>query len=308
MKVLVTGGAGYLGTELVRLLSHRSDLEEVVVYDNLSRRQHSLFLAGTLGPVPVRVAIADLLDTRSLKRELERVDFVVHLAASVTTPFADVGFHALEQVNHWGTAELGYLLEEHPVQGLVYVSSCSVYGDQDGVIELGAPVQPDSAYALSKYRGERMLERLQGRMPVAVVRCGNVYGYSEAMRFDAVINRFVFDAHFRGRIQVHGSGEQRRAFVPVDKAVGALARLVRPALTADCYHLVERNLAIGEVAVALRELDPDVEMIFTEQDMRRRSLQVAPDPRLLDGPDNPLEGFVDQLRAFQQQLAFRPVR
>lgn len=308
MKVLVTGGAGYLGTELVRALSARPDLTEIVVYDNLSRRQHGLFLTGALGPVPVRVVIADILDTRTLKRELARVDFVVHLAAIVTTPFADGEFHGVEQVNHWGTAELGYLLEEQPVGGLLYVSSCSVYGDRDEVVQLGDPVQPDSAYALSKFRGERMLERLTGRMPVTVVRCANVYGYSEAMRFDAVINRFVFDAHFRGRVQVHGSGEQHRAFVPVDRAVAALDGLVRADPPAQVFHLVERNLAIGQVAVALRELDPDLEMIFTEQDMRRRSLQVAPDPRLLDGPADPLEGFADQLRAFRDRLAFQPAR
>ncbi len=308
MRVLLTGGAGYLGAELTRALCARGDVSEVVIYDNLSRRNHNLFIGARLPDTPVRVVIADILDTRRLRAELARVDRVVHLAARVSTPFADADYHGLEQVNHWGTAELGYLLEEQPLDGLIYVSSCSVYGDRDHRVGPDDVPQPDSAYALSKLRGERMLERLAGRMPVTVVRCANVYGFSEAMRFDAVVNRFLFDAHFAGRLQVHGSGEQHRAFIHIDHATEALARLVADDAPVGTFNLVERNLSIGEIALAVQAVYPDLEMIFTEQDMRRRDLRVAPDPRLFAGAEGDRAGFEDQLRAFRDHFAFAPRR
>ena len=304
MRVLVTGGAGYLGTELVGALCRRDDISEVVIYDNLSRRNRNLFIGTALADKPVRVVIADLLDTRRLRRELAQVDYVVHLAARVSTPFADADYHGLDQVNHWGTAELGYLLEERPCKGLLYVSSCSIYGDQDDVVDATTEPRPDSAYALSKYRGERMLGRLEGRMPVTVVRCGNVYGYSESMRFDAVVNSFVFAGHFTGRIHVHGSGEQHRAFVHIDHVTKVLSALVSEAPPVGTFNLVERNLPIGEVGRQLQQLIPGLEMIFTEQDMRRRDLRVAPDPRVFAGAPSDLDGFLDQLQAFRDKLAF----
>ncbi len=308
MRVLVTGGAGYLGTELVAELCRRDDVSEVVVYDNLSRRNHNLFIGARLPQKPVRVVIADILDTRRLRRELAAVDWVVHLAARVSTPFADADYHGLEQVNHWGTAELGYLLEEAPRAGLLYVSSASVYGDRDQPVGHEDDPAPDTAYALSKLRGERMLERLAGRMPVTVVRCANVYGYSESMRFDAVVNRFLFDAHFSGRIHVHGSGEQRRSFVHVDNAVAVLSRLVAPGAPQGTHDLVERSLAVGAIAQVVAQVYPDLEMIFTEQDMRRRNLVLRRDPRIWPGAADDQADLVDQLEAFRERFAFQPRR
>ena len=110
MKLLVTGGAGYLGTELVRALAARPEIEEVVVYDNLARRNHNLFLAERLLSKPIRFVQGDILDTRTLEKLVADADAIAHLAARVSTPFADQDFHGMDQVNHWGTAELAYLL------------------------------------------------------------------------------------------------------------------------------------------------------------------------------------------------------
>jgi UDP-glucose 4-epimerase len=304
MRVLVTGGAGYLGTELVGLLAHQPGVEEVVVYDNLSRKNHNLFISETLAGGPISFVPGDVLDSRRLGRALDGIDIVFHLAARVTTPFGHEDPHGLEQVNHWGTAELSYLLEAGSVKRVVYTSSTSVYGASQEAVGVHLDPKPQTFYGQSKLRGERMLERLADRMDVCLVRCGNVYGYSKSMRFDAVINRFMFEAQFLGRITIEGSGEQKRAFVPVDLCSRALVDFGMGKVGAGTWDLVDKNLSVADIASAIQGLHPDLEMIFVQQDMDRRNLEVASDPRLAGRwPSRSLDV---ELAEFQKHFAFQP--
>lgn len=116
MHVLITGGAGYLGTELVELCASDPQISTITVYDNLSHGRHGLFTGAKLTGAEIHFVRRELLDTRSLRAAVKNVDVVVHLAAKVSTPFASGDPHAFEQVNHWGTAELSYALEESTVK------------------------------------------------------------------------------------------------------------------------------------------------------------------------------------------------
>lgn len=306
MRVLVTGGAGYVGTALVDALAQKEEVEDVVVYDNLSRSNPNLFLSERLPSDKIHFVRGDILDSRRLKRELQGIDVVYHLAARVSTPFADADFHGLDQVNHWGSAELGYLLEENPVERLVYLSSTSVYGASDKPVDLGSVPNPKTAYGISKYRGEQMLARLADRMPVHLVRCANVYGYNKSMRFDAVINRFMFDAQFSGRLTVHGSGQQTRAFIHIDNLVRILMACGLEGALPGVSNLVERQASVQEIAETLSQIYPGIELLYIQQDMRLRNLNVEPDPRLaeLDLVDDlPL---LEQLKTFRKRFAFEP--
>ncbi len=306
MKVLITGGAGYLGTELVGALAAEEEVSKIVIYDNLSRPNHNLFLGRGLPEKPIRFVQGDILDTRTLGKLVADSDVVVHLAARVTTPFADADFHGLDQVNHWGTAELAYLLREHPGKRLLYVSSASVYGASESLLDHDSVPQPKTAYGVSKWRGEQALAAAGPETDCVILRCANVYGYSRSMRFEAVINRYLFDAQFNRRLTVHGSGEQHRAFVHVENAVRVFTAVVLGGVPAGTYHLVERNMTILQVAQAVGEVYPDLELLFIEQDMRLRNLLLGPDPRLEAMELFESGDFVDQLRAFAGRFSFAP--
>lgn len=277
MKILVTGGAGYIGNSLVKQLAMQADVEQVIIYDNLSRGNINIFCGPRIpGAEKVHFVQGELLDSRKLRNHLNGIDVVYHLAAKVTTPFANTDGHMHEQVNHWGTAELVYAVEESHVKRLVYTSSTSVYGSSPEEISEQAMPKPGTLYGISKLRGEEHVQRLQQKIDTYILRLGNVYGYNRSMRFDAVINRFMFDAHYKGRIKIDGNGEQYRAFLHIDRLAPLLTNMRKAAVPAGIYAVVDRNLQVLDLVDALKELYPELEYIFTNQHLQLAQLRVNP--------------------------------
>ncbi|GEO02695.1 UDP-glucose 4-epimerase [Adhaeribacter aerolatus] len=307
MKILITGGAGYIGTELTHQLLQDPAVTEIIIYDNLSRKNFNLFLGhNKLPDQRIKFVLGDILDSYKLRKVIAEVDVVYHLAAKVLTTFSNDDPHMFEQVNHWGSAELSYALENSKVQKVVYLSSSSVYGASEEQIEEDTPPQPRTYYGISKHNGEKMISRLSDRMQTYVIRCGNVYGYNRSLRFDAVINKFMFDAHFTNRITVQGSGLQQRAFVHIDKVGRDLANLININLTPGVFNLVDKNLSIMDVADAVKDIYPNLEMLFILQDRKSRTLFINPNNKLSAVSVYPAVSLTDELQDFSKQFTFRP--
>jgi len=275
MNVLVTGGAGYIGTELINLLTSNSAVDKVIIYDNLSRQNYNLFLGLKLHyHKKIHFVKGELLDSRSLRKVLKGVDVVYHLGAKVTTPFDSSDSHAFEQVNHWGTAELVYAIEESTVRRFIYTSSTGVYGSADEEVDEESAVAPQTFYAISKLRGEEHVRRLMGKIETYVLRCGNVYGYSKSMRFDSVINKFVFEANFNKMVTVQGDGKQSRTFIHVDQLSGALNTLLTANVPGGTYNLVDKTIRVFDIVDELKQLIPQLEFIFINQHLKLHQLHV----------------------------------
>jgi len=306
MKVLITGGAGYIGTELVRALVSDKQIKEVVIYDNISKGHYNFFLGKDYHEKQkIRAVQGDILDTRQLKKEMKEADVVIHLAAIVTTPFANTDPHFFEQVNHWGTAEVVYCAEESDLSKFIYVSSTSVYGANDQMADEDTVPAPSTFYGISKLRGEEHVSRLSEHKNAITIRCGNVYGYSKSMRFDAVINRFMFDANFNNRIQINGNGKQSRAFIHVDYLCKTLTEIVTKEVKSGIYNLVDKNLQILDLVDVLKEIYPSLEFLFTNQHMNLRELKVSPESRLYDQIDRfDSTEIKDHLEEFKGRFAF----
>ncbi len=281
MNILITGGAGYIGNELVFDLIKDPKVEKVIIYDNLSRKNYNLFLDQRTEHTKIKFVKGELLDSRRLRQVLQGVDVVYHLAAIVSTPLATENSHLFEQINHWGTAELVYALEESNVSKVIYLSTTSVYGASEKMIDINTVPDPKTFYGSSKLRGEEHIKRLFDKMDTYIIRCGNVYGYSPSVRFDAVINRFMFEANYIGRIQITGNGKQKRAFIHVDKVVNLLSNLLRKELPSGIYNFSDQNLAIQSIAELIREIYNGLEMIFVNQHLVMREIKVKPDDRIM---------------------------
>lgn len=305
MKVLITGGAGYVGYALVRQLMFAPEISEIIIYDNLSRRNYAFFDHQKFSEKPLRFVHGDILDGRKLNQTLKGVSVVYHLAAKVTTPFADMDAHSFDQINHWGTAQVVYAAEQEEVQHLIYLSSASVYGDSEEAVNEGSSLNPKSYYGIAKLAGEEQVLRLRNKMKIHVVRSGNVYGYNPAYRIDAVINRFIFEAHFEGRVSVQGSGEQQRSFIHVDKLATALRQLLNASVASGTYDLAEHNFSINDILLSVKVLYPELETININPNMPRRNISLVLPTELWQQLKMPEISLLEEVQAFQAVFSFR---
>ena len=304
MRNLITGGAGYIGTELVYRLADTQGVESITIYDNLSRGNYNLFLGKKIETPKINFVHGEMLDSRKLRQVVKDKDAVIHLAAKVTTPFANLDGHIFEQVNHWGTAELVYALEESSVQQFVFVSSTAVYGNSKDLADENTEPNPDSFYSISKHRAEQHVQRLSGKMNTLIIRLGNVYGYSKSMRYDAAINKLMFDAHFTGRITINGTGSQHRSFIHIDNVTYMLSRLLRTKIPDGIYNLTDKNLSILDISDVLQQIYPGLESFFINQNYASHDLRVNRNSKLLSYIPMAETDLVHELRSFKEQFSF----
>lgn len=306
MRILVTGGTGYIGTVLTKNLLTRPEIDQIVIYDNLSRKNYNLFLGNRFpDSEKINFVYGDILDLRKLKSVLQDTDVVYHLAARVSTPFASIDADFHEQVNHWGTAELVAAVEDSNVEKFIYTSSTSVYGSSEGFIHEDTAPTPQTFYGISKLRGEEHVARLLNKNRAYILRCANVYGFSRSMRFDAVINKFMFDANFNNRIQIHGNGKQYRAFIHVNVLAELLTKLIFTDTPSGIYNVVDRNLQVLDVVDVLQEIFPDLEFTFVNQHLNLRQMKVSPESHLRDYVDFfNTRSLKDELVDFKSRFSF----
>jgi UDP-glucose 4-epimerase len=227
-RILVTGGAGFIGSHLCDALVARGD--EVFVLDNLSlgRREN-------LAPLGDRVTIIhdDVANVAKHADQLAGVTHIVHLAALIS------GYDSLHQpdayVRENVTALLRVLEFAKSLQRprLVFASSSTVYGNTDGVtcVETNLPA-PVTLYALTKLAGEHLLEMYRGLYgyEYCALRLFNVYGPRQNPHhpYANVTCKFSFAAAGDGRVKLYGDGKQTRDFVSVDDVVRAVVRVLEP--------------------------------------------------------------------------------
>jgi UDP-glucose 4-epimerase len=221
-RVLVTGGAGFVGSHLVdRLLKEGL---EVVVLDDLSGgkieniKQH-------IGKESFRFVRGDIRNYHLVKELATNVDAVFHLAALISVPESIRNPDLTDDVNVDGTLSLLKAFEDSDVKRFVYASSCAVYGEADSLpVREDFPLKPISPYGVSKVAAEnyvRVFHRICG-LETVCLRFFNVYGPRQAYSdYSGVITQFLNRVSSNLHLVIFGDGEQTRDFVHVQDVVEA---------------------------------------------------------------------------------------
>lgn len=221
-SVLVTGGAGFIGSHLVdRLIS---DGHEVRVLDNLSTGSLKN-VERHMGRKEFQFMKADITNTSALRKALKGVDAVFHEAAIVSVVLSVSDPILINEVNTTGTLKVLKASADAGVRRLVYASSCANYGEQGKArIKEDSPLRPMSPYAVSKLAAEKYCLTFSelGRLETVCLRYFNVYGPRQRLSpYSGVITIFQDRLRRNQPPIIYGNGKQTRDFVNVSDIVEA---------------------------------------------------------------------------------------
>lgn len=233
MKILVTGGAGYIGSVLVPALI--ADSHEVSVMD-IEPPVSGTWLKRDIFASPV--SAADIGD----------VDAVIHLAALVGDQVCHERPERAVEVNFLATKYLARACHEAEVK-LIFASTCSVYGVKQGLSNEGTEPEPYSVYGLTKLKAEEDVLKANG----VVFRLGTVYGISPRMSYILVINEFVKVAKREGIITVFGGG-QMRPFLNIENAAMAFRSCLRKDITGEIINIADENISLSDLGTLVADI------------------------------------------------------
>ncbi|MBI3269631.1 MAG: NAD-dependent epimerase/dehydratase family protein [Planctomycetes bacterium] len=274
MRCLVTGGAGFIGSNLAHTLVRRGD--SVRILDDLStgRRQN---LAGIEDAVDFRHV--DLRDADAVARAMEGIEVVFHLGGLNSVPRSLKNPLATHQANVSGTVNILWSARRAGTRRVVFASSSSVYGDHEaGIDREELPLRPKAPYSVSKVAGElyaKTFTRNYG-LETVCLRLFNVFGprQNPASEYAAVIPRFILALSRGEPVTLFGDGTQSRDFTFVENVVHAhLLAATAPAAGGESI-----NVACG-ASWSLRDLVARLEGILGVRATVRTEPQRAGDRR-----------------------------
>jgi len=282
MKVLVTGGAGYIGNYVVEEVLENG--HEVRVLDSM------LWDDGALEPLRdderLEVREGDIRHIEDLSYAMEGCDAVVHMAGIVGDPACGVNEQATQAVNVEATKSLVEVCKLHDVQRLVFASTCSVYGASE-LMELneGSYLNPLSLYAESKIDSEEIVLHethdmfSDNEISPTILRLGTIFGWSRRMRFDLVVNLLTAKAVLEDDIPVYG-GEQYRPLVHAHDAARAFAEVLEAdeeKVNHQIFNVGDNglNYQIKEVGRIVEENVDGAEVRFVEHKEDDRTYRVS---------------------------------
>jgi dTDP-4-amino-4,6-dideoxygalactose transaminase/nucleoside-diphosphate-sugar epimerase len=279
-NVLVTGGAGYLGSVLVPALLDEG--HNVTVFDRLLFGRQPL--AALTDHPRFRLIEGDVTQLAQHNGFMDGMDAVIHLAALSNDPSCDLKPELTQRVNFEGTIEMARRAARAGVRRFLFASSCSVYGSNPSpIVDERSDQYPVSLYAQKKVEAEQALFSLSAPgMTISALRMATLYGLSPRMRFDLAINLMTMNAVTRRAIFVLGGGRQWRPFLHVTDATRAfISALGAPGeiIDREAFNVGgdEHNFTISDLAYEVRDALPnlDVNVTSVPDDADKRSYRVS---------------------------------
>lgn len=274
-KVLVVGGAGYIGSALIpKLLNggYEVRLLDVMLYGTEP-------IASFLNHPNFELMRNDFRHVDHMVAAMRQVDAVVHLGGIVGDPACSLDETLTVEVNLMATRMIAEVAKGSGVSRFVFASTCSVYGASDEILDERSVLRPLSLYAKSKLASERVLTQMTGdSFAPIILRFGTIYGLSGRTRFDLVVNLLTAQAVADGRVTVHG-GDQWRPFLHVDDAAMSVMKALEAPIAAvrgEAFNVGtnDENYTISQVAQLVQKSVPAAEIVSMGEVTDKRNYRV----------------------------------
>ena len=255
-QLLVTGGAGFIGSHLIRGWLARHPEDRVVNLDLLTYAGSPERLADLAGSARYRFVQGDICDAKAVREAMRGCQLVVHLAAETHVDRSITDAAPFLRTNVEGTYVLLEAARELGVSRVLHVSTDEVYGPVlEGAVDEQAPISPRSPYAASKAAGDLLAQsyRATHGVPVLVARPTNIYG--PAQFIEKLIPLTIINSLEGARVPIYGDGQQRRAWLYVEDAASALQAIMAQGQLGEVYNVaggIERaNVDTAKTVIAL---------------------------------------------------------
>ncbi|MGY5146737.1 MAG: NAD-dependent epimerase/dehydratase family protein [Candidatus Nitrosopumilus sp. bin_7KS] len=219
MRILITGGAGFIGKYLVRYLFEKGHI--VTIFDNFSNStKDSISYLVELG---VKVIEGDIRKSLDIQNAIKDQNIVIHLAAKISVSESIKNPTETLQVNVDGTRNVLVACEKNNVKKLIAASSAAVYGEGSSNVKLneGSETNPISPYGESKVRMEQEIRDFESKHDIdcIILRFFNIYGIGQSPEYAGVITKFMKKIKQNEPLEIFGDGMQIRDFVAIDDVI-----------------------------------------------------------------------------------------
>lgn len=278
-RILVTGGLGHIGSKLIREYGRRTDVEMVRVLDNLSMQRYcSLFnLPKNMGYEFVE---GDINEDFVLRKSLEGIDTIVHLAAITDAPATLNRRDETFRVNLEGTRMIIQAAVEAGAQKFLFPSSTSVYGETEGLVdETFTGHKPSTPYAESKLEAEKVVSAFgkTGKIDTRILRMGTIFGASIGMRMHTAVNKFSYLAALNRPVTIwRNAYEQKRPYLGINDDIRAFEFLEQNGRSGEVYNILTQNYTVKQVLEAIKRFVPDLKIEWVDSPIiNQKSYEVS---------------------------------
>ena len=297
-RILVVGGAGYLGSVLCPYLLSKG--YTVCILDNLTYGDAGI--KNIYHYKNFEFTYGDMRDMKTVMRAIKDVDAVIYLAAIVGDPACDLDPEETIKSNYLATKLFAEVCKYSQINRFIFASTCSVYGaaEPGKMLTETSKLNPVSLYAQMKLKSEHgLLELEDDNFSPTILRMGTLFGSSPRMRFDLVVNILTIKALKEHQFKIFG-GNQWRALCSVDDASDAYIRCLESPIKevkGQVFNISTSNMQIKQIGDIVHKILPDAQMIIEKDKEDARNYCVSSDKaqRILDfeGLDEVEDAVID---------------
>ena len=266
MKIIITGGAGFIGKHLVELLIKKEN--DITIFDNFSNsKEESVMYLKNLG---AKIVKGDIRKIGQINNAMKGHDLVIHLAAKISVDESIKNPSETFQTNVEGTKNVLIACKENEIKKIIASSSAAVYGESKIDVKLTekSKIKPISPYGESKVRMENEIRKFSEDQNIdhVILRFFNIYGKNQSSEYAGVITKFIKKIEMNKPLQIFGNGMQIRDFVSVNDVVNSIYHSIENGKN-QTYNIASGNsITIKQLAKLLINLSKkDIKIVHNDE-------------------------------------------